>query len=269
MEQRWEQKLTGGGVVAQMVLSTVDVSINAVQSAAPFALAVLQRCLDGSLAKARDGRRSLGQVDLRTFLADPAIVVQVNEAVHERRFRLQQRGAAAAGGHCAMSAEERPAAQVCMERPHRTMWQCSVTSWAAACAPLGLPQLLSRVELGALSPDLCLELVRLSTGRRGADACGQAAAKGALEARAATWDEISTVVHVHPNGRRVYIGDAERHRNEFLSRRFWHSAGVPSWSGGWKMADVVGKAPRVVQNQLSRELGSLEPGLVKVSVGTL
>lgn len=92
---------------------------------------------------------------------------------------------------------------------------------------------------------------------------------GALEARAATWDEISTVVHLHPNGRRVYIGDAERHRNEFLSRRFWHSAGVPSWSGGWKMADVVGKAPRVVQNQLSRELPSLEPGLVEVSSGTL
>jgi lysozyme family protein len=99
-----------------MVLSTVDVSINAVQSAAPFALAVLQRCLDGSLAKARDGRVSLGHVDLPAFLADPAIVVQVNEAVHERRFRLQQRGAAAAaGGEGATSAEERPGTQVCAE----------------------------------------------------------------------------------------------------------------------------------------------------------
>jgi hypothetical protein len=65
-----------------------------------------------------------------------------------------------------------------------------------------------------------VELVRLSTGRRGANVCRQAAVDGPLEARAATWDEISTVVHVHPNGRRVYVGDAERHRNEFLSRRF-------------------------------------------------
>jgi hypothetical protein len=114
-----------------------------------------------------------------------------------------------------------------------------------------------------------VELVRLSTGRRGADVCGQTVVDGPLEARAATWDEISTVVHVHPNGRRVYIGDAERHRNEFLSRRFWQSAGVPSWSGGWKMADVVGKPPRVVQNQLSRELPSLQPALVEVSPETL
>ena len=58
-----------------MVLTTDVVSADAIQNAGPFALAVLQRCLSGAsrFKQTRDGRESLGQVDLPALLAEPEI----------------------------------------------------------------------------------------------------------------------------------------------------------------------------------------------------
>eukprot|EP00854_Cymbomonas_tetramitiformis_P021435 gene21435-25778_t len=72
---------------------------------------------------------------------------------------------------------------------------------------------------------------------------------GQARRRGLTLLEKLQVVHIHPSGRSVFIGDvAERSSSGGNLRvdcgKAWKSHAMNSWSGGMKMADVCGSRPK-------------------------
>jgi hypothetical protein len=106
------------------------------------------------------------------------------------------------------------------------------------------------------------------------DHAAQAKTGRARNAGAVTKDEITAVIHVHPSGRQVLVGDEEVLRRDYHSRWCWVSAVAPSWSGGTKMGDERAVGKKMIQNLLSdvkrsgKELNdppALQPRLIEVS----
>lgn len=81
---------------------------------------------------------------------------------------------------------------------------------------------------------------------------------------------LGLVVHVSPNQRTVFVGDecdtTSNGKPLMDFNKSWKSLPIPSWSGGKKMADMMGKnSTQLVDNALSRRLGPEETFLVEAA----
>ena len=81
---------------------------------------------------------------------------------------------------------------------------------------------------------------------------------------------LSHVVHVSPNQRTVFVGDecdtTSNGKPLMDFNKSWKSLPIPSWSGGKKMADMMGRnGAQLVDNALSRLLGGEESFLAEAA----
>eukprot|EP00884_Botryococcus_braunii_P022573 jgi/Botrbrau1/89/Bobra.0022s0079.1 len=237
----------------QHILWATAVPDCVIQAIEPFVLRGLELYYQGVLKPNTDGRQSAGQLDMAEFLRLPDVKDELAKAVAGRLARLKREAAAANAAkpkECAGVGESRP------QGPNSSYAEANSKS----------PDREDQHESTCIDEECKVSNTDLVPAMQKRGEQGKAPKVLGLEPRATS---IRHCLHISQCGRRAFIGEPEQvTRNgtfPFECQKSWRSGPIRSWSGGCKMADIVGHCPNLVTSPLTQSMGAEETFLIQAA----